>query len=96
MGSMITIEVAYALKEIQHLFTEEVEEGTTVIEALKSSKLLEELPDISLEKVGIFGKLVSHDTVLKQGDRIEVYRPLKVDPRERRRQKVEEERKAST
>jgi putative ubiquitin-RnfH superfamily antitoxin RatB of RatAB toxin-antitoxin module len=96
MGSMITIEVAYALKEIQHLFTEEVEEGTTVIEALKSSKLLEELPDISLEKVGIFGKLVSNDTVLKQGDRIEVYRPLKVDPRERRRQKVEEERKAST
>ncbi len=93
---MITIEVAYALKEIQHLFTEEVEEGTTVIEALKSSKLLEELPDISLEKVGIFGKLVSNDTVLKQGDRIEVYRPLKVDPRERRRQKVEEERKAST
>ena len=92
---MIKIEVAYALEEIQYLFSESVKEGTTVIEALKGSKLLKELPGLVIDKVGIFGKLVPYDTVLREGDRIEVYRPLKVDPRDRRRQKVEEERKAA-
>jgi len=92
---MIKIEVAYALEDIQYLFSESVEEGTTVIEALKDSKLLKELPGLVIDKVGIFGKLVTHETVLREGDRIEVYRPLKVDPRDRRRQKVEEERKAA-
>ena len=95
MSSMIKIEVAYALEEVQYLFSESVEEGITVIEALKGSKLLQELPDLVIDKVGIFGKLVPHETVLREGDRIEVYRPLKVDPRDRRRQKVEEERKAA-
>lgn len=92
---MIKIEVAYALEEIQYLFSESVEEGTTVIEALKGSKLLKEVPGLVIDKVGIFGKLVTHETVLREGDRIEVYRPLKVDPRDRRRLKVEEERKAA-
>ena len=92
---MIKIEVAYALEDIQYLFSESVEEGATVIEALKDSKLLKELPGLVIDKVGIFGKLVTHETVLREGDRIEVYRPLKVDPRDRRRQKVEEERKAA-
>ena len=92
---MIKIEVAYALEEVQYLFPESVEEGTTVIEALKGSKLLKEVPGLVIDKVGIFGKLVTHETVLREGDRIEVYRPLKVDPRDRRRQKVEEERKAT-
>ena len=95
MSAMIKIEVAYALEDIQYLFSESVEEGTTVIDALKDSKLLKELPGLVIDKVGIFGKLVTHETVLREGDRIEVYRPLKVDPRDRRRQKVEEERKAA-
>ncbi|MEA1990377.1 MAG: RnfH family protein [Pseudomonadota bacterium] len=95
MSTMIKIEVAYALEEVQYLFSESVEEGTTVIEALKGSKLLKELPGLVIDKVGIFGKLATHETVLREGDRIEVYRPLKVDPRDRRRQKVEEERKAA-
>lgn len=92
MAKMILIETAYALEEVQYLFVDEVEEGTTVEQALKTSKLLKELPDLVIDKVGIFGKLVSLDTVLREGDRIEVYRPLKADPRERRRKKVEEER----
>ncbi|WP_199774075.1 RnfH family protein [Thiomicrorhabdus sp. Milos-T2] len=95
MSDMLSIEVAYALEDVQYLFSEKVKQGTTVIEALNQSKLLVELPGLVIDKVGIFGKLVSYDTVLREGDRIEVYRPLKVDPRERRRQKVEEERKAA-
>lgn len=89
------IEVAYALPDKQYLFEEEVPEGTTVEVALKQSKLLKEVPDLSLDKVGIFAQLVTMDTVLKDGDRIEVYRPLKADPRDRRRQKVQKERSES-
>lgn len=89
------IEVAYALPEKQYLFQQEVEPGTTVGQALKASKLLKEIPDLTIDKVGIFAQLVSMETVLKEGDRIEVYRPLKADPRDRRRQKVEAERKES-
>lgn len=95
MANTIKIETAYALEEVQYLFEEHVEVGTTVAQALENSKLLEEVPGISTEKVGIFGKLVTPDTVLREGDRIEVYRPLKADPRERRRQKVEKEREAA-
>lgn len=93
MSNKIQIEVAYALPDEQFLFAEEVEEGTTVGQALSASKLLAEFPNLNIDKVGIFGKLVSSDTVLGPGDRIEVYRPLKVDPRDRRRAKVEKERK---
>ncbi|WP_178861672.1 RnfH family protein [Thiomicrorhabdus cannonii] len=90
------IEVAYALPKEQFLFVEEVAEGTTVAEALQQSRLLKEIPGLDIEKVGIFGRPVPHDTVLREGDRIEVYRPLKVDPRDRRRQQVEEERRQNT
>lgn len=93
MADKIQIEVAYALPEEQYLFAQEVNEGTTVADALLDSPLLEEFPDLVIDKVGIFGKLVTKETVLRQGDRIEVYRPLKADPRDRRRQKVEQERK---
>lgn len=92
---MMKIEVAYALPEKQYLFTQEVEEGTTVEQALEHSKLLKEVPDLSFDKVGIFAQLVPLDTVLKEGDRIEVYRPLKADPKDRRRKKVQEERSES-
>ena len=95
MTKMINIETAYALAEMQYLFAEQVEEGTTVEQALENSKLLKEVPGIVIDKVGIFGKLVNQDTVLREGDRIEVYRPLKADPRDRRRKKVEEERQAN-
>ncbi|GKT11220.1 MAG: hypothetical protein ISEC1_P0183 [Thiomicrorhabdus sp.] len=90
---MIQIEVAYALETQQFLFIESVEEGCTVELALKASQLLQEFPDLNTDKLGIFGKLVKPDQVLRAGDRIEVYRPLKADPRDRRRKKVEEARK---
>jgi len=90
------IEVAYAMPEKQYLFVEEVADGATVEQVLQQSQLLKELPDLQIEKVGVFSQLVSLDTVLRDGDRIEVYRPLKADPRDRRRQKVEQERKQTS
>lgn len=95
MSKTINIETAYALAETQYLFAEQVPEGSTVQQAIEQSVLLTEVPNIVIDKVGIFGKLVSPDTVLREGDRIEVYRPLKADPRDRRRKKVAEERQAS-
>ncbi len=94
MAGTIQIEIVYALEDEQFLYREEVEEGTTVIEALKASQLLQDFPELTLDKVGIFGRLVAYDTLLKPQDRIEVYRPLKADPKERRRKRVERERKA--
>lgn len=94
MTNSLQIEVAYGLPDEQFLYTEQVGEGCTVIEALKQSTLLVEFPDLNVDKVGIFGKLVTHKTVLRAGDRIEVYRPLKADPRDRRRKQVEQARNA--
>lgn len=86
------IEVAYALYEEQYLDVEEVREECTVEQALTQSKMLERFPDLDTGKVGIFGKMVKHDQVLREGDRIEIYRPLKADPKDRRREKVAKER----
>ncbi|MBF6057885.1 MULTISPECIES: RnfH family protein [Thiomicrorhabdus] len=89
------IEIAYALEEEQFLWQQEVEEGCTIEQALAVSEFKKRFPQVNDDKVGIFGKLASKDTVLREGDRIEIYRPLKADPRDRRRQKVEEERQGS-
>ncbi|MGE4499327.1 RnfH family protein [Hydrogenovibrio thermophilus] len=86
------IEVAYALEEEQFLFEQEVPEGTTVETALKTSMLLKKFPELDISKVGVWSQVVKLDQVLREGDRIEVYRPLKVDPRDRRRKQVAAER----
>ncbi|MDX1811919.1 MAG: RnfH family protein, partial [Gammaproteobacteria bacterium] len=69
----------------------EVEEGTTVKELIELSGLLEKYPDIELNKtnkIGIFGKLTKPDTVLREKDRVEIYRPLIADPKEIRRKRA--------
>lgn len=60
----------------------EVPEGATVREAIARSGILAQFPHIDLEtqKVGVFGRLVKPDTVLRAGDRVEIYRPIVCDP----------------
>lgn len=82
------IEIVYALKEQQKLYVEEVAEGTTVEQAIQSSKLLKEFPELDVSKLGVFSKLVKPNYVLHEGDRIEVYRPLIADPKVKRREKA--------
>ena len=62
-------------------------EGATVLQALRESGLLERHPGIdpASQKLGVWGKLRTPDDVLRDGDRVEVYRPLTVDPKEARR-----------
>ena len=92
MNDKIDIEVVYALPDKQTLLKQQVSAGTTVLEAVQASGILEKYPqiDIATSKVGIFGKLVKPDTVLREKDRIEIYRPLIADPKEVRRKRAEE------
>jgi putative ubiquitin-RnfH superfamily antitoxin RatB of RatAB toxin-antitoxin module len=88
----ITVEVAYALPAQQVIVAVQVGEGTTIAQAVTASGLLEKFPDINLaaNKVGVFGKLSKLETVLRDRDRVEVYRPLIADPKEVRRQRAEQ------
>ena len=88
----IKIEIVYALPHEQTLLKLEVPLNTTLVEAVKLSGLLEQYPDIELakNKFGLFGKLSKADTVLREKDRIEIYRPLIADPKEVRRKRAEE------
>ena len=81
------IEIAYAQPEQQVILLITVVEGCRVEQAIRSSGILERFPEIDLaqNKVGIFAKVVSLDTVLREGDRVEIYRPLLVDPKQARR-----------
>ena len=92
MNEKIDIEVVYALPDKQTLLKQQVSSGTTVLEAIQASGILEKYPqiDMATSKVGIFGKLVKPDTVLREKDRIEIYRPLIADPKEVRRKRAEE------
>lgn len=80
----MNITVAYALPHRQTLEEMEVPEGTTAEEAIAMSHLLEAYPEIDLaaNKVGVLGKLVAIDTPLRDGDRVEIYRPLPKKPRD--------------
>lgn len=80
----MNITVAYALPTEQTLEEMEVPEGTTVGEAIAMSHLLEKYPEIDLEqnKVGVLGKLVALKNPLRDGDRVEIYRPLPKKPRD--------------
>lgn len=91
---IIAVEVAWALPERQVIVPLAVPAGTTAEEAIRRSGLLEQFPEIDLakNKVGVFGRLCPLNRVLDEGDRVEIYRPLKADPKEVRRQLAAEGR----
>jgi putative ubiquitin-RnfH superfamily antitoxin RatB of RatAB toxin-antitoxin module len=88
----ILVEVAYARPDEQALLSLEVPEGTTVQQAIERSGVLQRFPEIDLAatKVGIFGKLAKLDAALREGDRVEIYRPLIADPKEVRKKRAAE------
>ena len=92
----IRVEVAYALPERQMVIPLEVDEGTTVKQAILRSGILGKFPGLELTpetKVGIFSKIVPMDTVLRDGDRVEIYRPLIADPKEVRKRRAAQGKK---
>ncbi len=91
----INVEVAFALPEKQIIRTVNVDAGTTIGAAIVQSGIMMDFPDLELEdaKVGIFGKAAVMTTVLSDGDRVEIYRPLIADPKEVRRKRAAEGKK---
>jgi hypothetical protein len=87
----IHVEVAYALRERQALVAVEVEEDATIEEAIQRSGILDAFPEIDLQraKVGIFGRPAALDERMRDGDRVEIYRPLIADPKDARRERAQ-------
>ncbi len=86
----ITVEVAYAEPASQFLETVEVAAGSTLEEVIAASGLYERYPDPALRKAatGIWGRETARHVVVNHGDRVEIYRPLRQDPRVARRERA--------
>jgi len=79
------IELVYATPEHQALLELELAAGASVADALASPTARALLADVDVSAVGVWGHSVTGSHLLRDGDRIEIYRPLKLDPREARR-----------
>lgn len=92
---MPAVQVCYALPTQQTLIDLEVPENTTVRAAIEASGIVTRHPeiDVSVAKTGVFGKLAPLDAVLRDGDRVEIYRPLVVDPKAARQRRVDKTRR---
>lgn len=93
MAGTIHVEVVYALPQRQELIQLRLPEGATVRQAVEASGLLQKYPDIELDgrnKLGIYAKLAKADTVVRDRDRIEIYRPLIADPKAVRKKRADE------
>jgi uncharacterized protein len=81
--------VAMALPQRQEVAALELQEGATVEDALREAHAAEFFAvDIALLRVGIWGAACPRDAPLRDGDRVEIYRPLQADPKEMRRQRA--------
>lgn len=89
---VMNIEVAYAERDKQAIKALQVPVGTTAIQAVEISEIRGDFPQIPADdqlELGIFSKQCPHDQTLQPGDRVEIYRPLIIDPKEARRLKAE-------
>jgi len=92
--------VAYATRERQHLWSLDLPAAATIADALAAARRAAEREAAGLDPalwercaVGVFGEARARDVRFEDGDRIELYRPLRADPRARRRERVERERR---
>ncbi len=82
------VEVAYARPDKQEIIPVQVPDGTTAVEAVKLSGIAAIFPEIDADSIdmGIFGKVIKKpaEHELRDGDRVELYRPLQIDPKQAR------------
>jgi putative ubiquitin-RnfH superfamily antitoxin RatB of RatAB toxin-antitoxin module len=92
----IAIEVVAAWPERQVLVKLDLPAGSTVAEAVRASGLAERFPELEIrdDHLGVFGELCRPDRVLDDGDRVELYRPLKLDPKTIRRINAERQKRS--
>lgn len=86
----LRVEVVYALPASVDAVLVELPAGAKVLDAVRASGMIERHPDIDLKthRLGIHGKVVATDAPLAAGDRVEIYRPLAMDPKEARRRRA--------
>jgi putative ubiquitin-RnfH superfamily antitoxin RatB of RatAB toxin-antitoxin module len=84
------VDVVYALFAKQHVATVTVLEGSTIADAIIAAASMPGFPTIEVKAVtvGIFGKLANAETRLQEGDRVEIYRPLQVEPKQARQRRA--------
>lgn len=87
MAEQISVEVAFAEPKRQSLVSVKLDPGATVAAAIEQSGLVSRHADVNFDslEVGIWGRIVPREQALSDGDRVEIYRQLKIDPREARR-----------
>ncbi len=90
----IAVQLCHARPGLQILQDLKLAAGSTIATAIAHSSLAQQVPELDLGtcKVGIFGKLKQMDTVLREGDRVEIYRPLLADPKTARRERAGQKR----
>ncbi len=91
MARQISVEVVFALPDVQVLVTVTMEAGASVADAIRQSGIPERFPGQRLDalQTGIWGRPVERSCRVRDGDRVELYRPLQLDPREARRRLAE-------
>lgn len=91
----LQVEVAVAWPERQVSVPLELAAGSTVADAIRASGVEQRFPELEVrdDAVGVFGELCRPDRVLVDGDRVELYRPLKLDPKEVRRLNAERQKR---
>jgi uncharacterized protein len=91
MSKVLQVEVVYASEDKQHIAVIKIAKGSHIEQAIQASDILKIFPEIDLrtQKVGVFGQIRQLHEVLEDGDRIEIYRPLIIDPKEMRRKKIQ-------
>lgn len=96
MADLVEIEVAAGFAERQVLVSLRLPAGSTVADAIRQADLSRRLPgfEVAEDRIGIFGRRCRPDHVLVAGDRVEVYRPLKADPKTVRRKLAEMAKKS--
>ncbi|MBI3285939.1 MAG: RnfH family protein [Burkholderiales bacterium] len=92
----IDVQICYAGKAGISLLSLQLAPQTTILQAIQQSGIIDIHPeiDVSIVKVGVFGKLKTLDAVLHAGDRIEIYRSLIADPMEARRRRAHKQLQA--
>ena len=91
MAKQLHVQVYYATSGHETIRDLVVAEGTTIEQAIALSGMLQQIPgiDLAVQPVGLYGKKRPLDTVLRERDRIEIYRPLVADPKESRRKRAD-------
>ena len=89
-SGQLTVEVIYARPDVQESIELQLPKGATIRAAIERSRITEIFPEIDLavNRVGIYGELRNLGDTVRDGERVEIYRALLIDPKEARRQKA--------